>query len=80
MNCNSLVAQRKRVLKALEESAGGLTTIELREQHDCMSPAPRIFELRHHYGKRIETNYSYDFNAQGNGHRVARYVLLTANS
>ena len=76
MTLNSSTAQRKRVLTALELSHCGLTTVELRELHDVMMPAARVHELRHQYDKNIKTIYATATNAQGNQHRVARYVLL----
>ena len=72
-------AQRKRALTALEQSNSGLTTIELREQFDCIAPAARVYELRHNLGKNIQTINSIATNAQGNSHRAARYVLLADN-
>jgi len=76
-NDTSLSAQRQRIIAALTEHPKGLTTIQFREQYDCFAPAPRIFELRHDYGFNIQTVWTTDVNAQGNRHRVARYILLT---
>lgn len=74
----SAKAQRERLEAALRESGGdGVTTIRAREELDIMAPAPRIFELRHNEGKNIQTIWETDENAQGNKHRVARYVLLS---
>jgi len=69
--------QRKRILRKLRKRGPeGLTTIQAREQIDVFAPAPRIFELRHRQGYNIQTVWSLDINAQGNEHRVARYVLF----
>lgn len=75
-NGNSLSAQRQRCLDGLSEISSGLNTIELREQYDVMMPAARIHELRWDFGYNIQRLWDYCTNAQGNQHRVARYVLL----
>lgn len=72
---NSVSAQRQRVLEALRDVPGGLTTIELREQLDVLMPAARIHELRWMFGHNIMTTWALDENAQGRRHRVAHYVL-----
>lgn len=75
---NSADVQRQRLLEALHEAgAKGITTIKAREELDIMASAPRIHELRHDYGKNIQTIWETDENAQGFKHRVARYVLLS---
>lgn len=76
-NNNSATAQRARVLEALEQAGSkGLSTIQLREDFDIMSPAPRILELREE-GHGIATIWTVTENAQGHKHRCARYVLLS---
>ena len=71
------MAQRARLLKALMERKNkGCTTIEAREDLNVMSPAARVFELRHFHGYKIDTVKSYSVDAQGHKHRNARYVLL----
>lgn len=72
---NSAAAQRKCVIEALRAFPKGLTTIELRERFDVMMPAARVHELRWRYFHNIKTISVRDTNAQGNTHRVARYVL-----
>jgi len=68
--------QRTRLLNALDKiGPRGLSTIELRERFDIMSPAPRVLELRE-AGYHIDTNWITETNAQGNKHRCARYVLI----
>jgi len=75
-NNNSATAQRARVLEALEQAGSkGLSTIQLREDFDIMSPAPRILELREE-GHGIATIWTVTENAQGHKHRCARYVLI----
>lgn len=76
-NDNSYQGQRTKILRALREvGSQGLTTIQIRERLGVIAPAPRIFELRHDYDYRIETLRTFDENAQGRRHYVARYVLL----
>ena len=75
VNHNSLGAQRKRLIQAISEH-GGLSTIQLREDHDIMQPAPRVHELRWNEGYNIHLEWTYDINAQGNRHRCGKYVLL----
>ncbi len=70
------IAQLARLLKALMENPQGITTIQAREELNVMAPAARIYELRHNYGYRIETIYTFTEDAQGNKHRNARYILL----
>lgn len=73
----SIIAQRTRLLEALRMAEiGGITTIHARECLDVMSPAPRIFELRHIHDDNIQTIWVWDENAQGNRHRTARYILF----
>lgn len=75
-NDNSTAGQRARLLDALiDAGAMGLSTIELRESLDVMSPAPRVLELRE-LGFQIETFWVVGENSQGNKHRCARYVLI----
>jgi hypothetical protein len=76
-NNNSAQVQRQRLLKALIETVGGLTTIQLREDHDIMAPAPRIYELRWRENHNIQKIFVRDSNAQGNTHSCARYILLS---
>ena len=76
-NSNSSQVQRQRVIDALRKASNdGLTTIQLREDHDIMMPAPRIYELRWHYGYNIQLIWDRDSNAQGNEHSCGRYFLL----
>jgi len=76
-NSNSAKAQRQRLFIYLQEvGALGITTIYAREHLDIIAPAPRVFELRFRDGRNIQTIWDRDTNAQGNQHRVARYVLL----
>lgn len=75
-NGNSLSAQRQRTIGGLQETLNGLNTIELREQYDVMMPAARVHELRWEFGFNIQRFWDYCINAQGNKHRVARYVLF----
>lgn len=73
----SLEAQRTRLLAYLQAvGSDGCTTIQARELLDIIAPAPRICELRHHSGYNIKTIWQVDVNAQGNKHRVARYLLM----
>jgi hypothetical protein len=75
-NNTTYAAQRARIHTALiEREARGMTTIEIREDLDCMSPAARVLELRE-LGHQIQTVWTVSENAQGNNHRNARYVLI----
>ena len=69
----SLKAQCERLLKQLQQ--GPLTTIQARHSLDILGVAPRVFELRHHYGHNIETQWIESDNPGGGRHRVALYVL-----
>jgi len=71
----SIQSQRARILDALEGEPSGKSTIDLRENHGVMSPAPRVLELRR-MGHKIETVYVERFTPDGVRHRsVALYVL-----
>lgn len=77
-NHNSITAQRTRILEALEHAGSkGLSTIQLREELNCMHPGGRVMELREE-GHRVETVWTVTKNAQGHKHRCARYVLLAS--
>jgi len=69
----SLTAQRERLLKHLRNAP--LSTIEARHKLDVLSPAARIFELRHNHGYNIHTHWQIQRTPEGNRHRVALYVL-----
>lgn len=74
MKDHSADAQRNRILKRLQKN--DCSTFTLRHEEDVPSPAPRIFELRHHHGYNIKTHWTNDRNPGGGHHRVAKYVLL----
>ena len=74
---SSAIAQRHRIVEALLlRGSRGLTTIEAREELDCMYVSARILELRQ-MGWHIPTVWTTSENAQGNKLRNARYVLIT---
>ncbi len=76
-NSNSTHHQRQRLLDGLRHAGpSGLSTIELREQHDIMMPAARVHELRHRQGLNIHTVWDRECNAQGNEHPCGRYILF----
>jgi hypothetical protein len=77
--CNGTSAQQQcqKVLIALREaSSDGLSTIQIREDLDCMMPAARIYELRHEQGFNIKLIWNREKNAQGNEHTCGRYILF----
>lgn len=70
---SEVTAQRERLLEALQD--GPLSTVEIRQDLDILSPAPRIRELRLD-GYPIATMRE-NVKIGLNSHRgVARYVLL----
>jgi len=71
-------SQRQRILSYLKENGSG-TTYEFRDKLDIPSPAPRIFELRHNFGKNIVSHETSGETEAGGKHRVARYVLKPGN-
>lgn len=73
----STAAQRAIVYARLKER-GSATTIELRDECDIMMPAARIHELRHKYGHKIDMIWTHQQTSCGKVHRIARYVLLSA--
>jgi hypothetical protein len=75
MKHHSTEAQRSRLLKRLRTKP--CSTIEARHELDIVSPAPRIFELRHKDRHNIQTFWTTDTNPGGRKHRVANYVLLS---
>lgn len=70
--------QRQLIMSYLSKHGSG-TTYDFREQLDIPSPAPRIFELRHNFGKNIVKHEDYGTTSAGGKHRVARYVLKPGN-
>lgn len=70
---NSLQHQRDRILTWFN-SHPSLTTIQGREILGVIHPAGRINELRK-AGYQIMTYWADEEDAQGNMHRVARYVM-----
>lgn len=69
-------AQRQRIIDHLHKAGNnGLTTIEIREELNCLHPCGRVMELRN-MGYDIRTIWSKDFDHMGRPHRVARYVLF----
>jgi len=76
-NDTNVEAQRQRLLAALLRAEGaGINTIQARHDLNILAPAPRIYELRHHYGHNIQTIWTTETTPEGHPHRVARYVLL----
>lgn len=73
-NDTSAEAQRSRILEALREAPGGLTTLECREVYNVLHPAGRIKELRD-VGHEILTLWEKQDDSHGRPHRIARYVL-----
>ena len=69
---NSAYIQRARIHEALRRRS--LTTLEARRELDVMHPAARVMELRKQ-GYEINTIWTVDLTAEGNPHRVAKYLL-----
>ena len=72
---NSIKSQHARIIQALRESPGGLTTIQFVEEHDILRPGARICELRWEHDLNIKSVPVSDTTAKGKHHRVVRYVL-----
>ena len=73
---NNSHAQQARILEALQEAGGqGLTTLQIREELNCLHPAGRVQELRIR-GYVIHTLWTTTEDHLGRKHRVARYVLM----
>ncbi|MES2000350.1 MAG: helix-turn-helix domain-containing protein [Pseudomonadota bacterium] len=73
-NDTSTENQRQIILEALR--AGSQDTVTLRAEYGIMSPAPRIFELRHKFGYDIDRVNITRFTDDGVKHcRVALYIL-----
>lgn len=76
LNDNNSHAQQARILEALQEVGGkGLTTLQIREELNCLHPAGRVQELRIR-GYVIHTLWTTTEDHLGRKHRVARYVLM----
>lgn len=71
----STESQRMRLLEWLKKRP--ITTLEARHKLDILGVGPRIYELRHWFGKNIQTNWITDNNPGGGRHRVAVYTLLS---
>lgn len=73
-NDTSTENQRQIILEALR--AGSKDTVTLRAEYGIMSPAPRIFELRHRFGYDIDRVNITRYTDDGVKHnRVALYIL-----
>lgn len=73
---NGAAIQRAAILDHLRH-VGPLSTLEARRQLDVLAPAARIKELRD-FGHEIATTWAMEPTDSGRLHRVARYVLVTA--
>ena len=75
MTNHTAATDRIKILKHLELH-GSATTLELRHCLDVLSPAPRIFELRHNQNKNIVTTRTVGDNPGGTPHKgIALYTL-----
>lgn len=72
-----LSVQQSILLAALRINS--ITTLEARSALDVLHPAARVQELRE-AGHNIITAWTNDFTAEGNRHRVAKYVLLAGGA
>ena len=71
---NNVRAQRLRIIEWFKRNKS-LTTHQDREILGVIHPAGRIMELRQR-GYDIMTHWTWEANAQGRTHRVAKYVLM----
>ena len=77
LNNNSSNAQRNRIIECLRQVKSiGLTTIEIRDELNCLHPSGRIMELRK-LGYDIRSVWTNGSDYHGRPHRVARYVLFS---
>lgn len=72
---HTAIAQQKRLETYLREH-GRITTAKARTDLDIMSPAARIYELRHKKLLNIVTMPSRDIAEGGSKRPMADYVLL----
>ena len=69
--------QRLRLLDNLK-THGSIPTLQARSLLDILSPAARIFELRHNHGYRIKKVGIADYTDAKSKHMgIAKYVLLS---
>ena len=69
--------QRLRLLDYLK-THGAITTLQARRELDILSPAARIFELRHNFGYRINKVDIADYTDAKRKHTgIAKYVLVS---
>jgi hypothetical protein len=71
---NDSATQRTRMLSAMR-ALGSITTFEAMRHLDVFDPRPRIHELRHIYGYRIQTAMRAEQTESGVMHRVGVYFL-----
>ncbi|MDX8384432.1 MAG: helix-turn-helix domain-containing protein [Ghiorsea sp.] len=67
--------QCNRLTAALHKEP--MTTVSIRKNLDIMSPAARIFELRHKYGYEIDVRMVTDETYPNQKHKVALYSLIS---
>lgn len=77
LHFNSLEAQRRRLIDWLR-AHGMIDTIAARRDLDILGVAPRVHELRHRFGHKIDTVWVQQPTDCGRLHRVALYVLRPA--
>ena len=69
--------QRLRLLDYLK-THGTITTLQARSELDILSPAARIFELRHNFGYLINKIEIADYTEAKRKHTgIAKYVLVS---
>ena len=69
----SAPAQRERLLAALKRFA--ISTYEAMRYLDIYDPRPRVHELRHRFGVKIQTHWTITVTECGEKHRVGTYAL-----
>jgi hypothetical protein len=72
---NNAAVQRQRLLAALRNRKGGMSSLEIRKELDILHHAGRIMELRK-TGHNILTNWVYEPTDAGEMHRIGKYVLI----
>lgn len=75
-NDTSITSQYSRILYWFTHISHRLSTLDAREKLGIMSPAARIFELRHNYGHNIGLEWKYQNDSSGTSHRVGIYIYF----
>ena len=69
-------AQCERIINALRNRSGGMSTLDMKQELDVYDPPARVYQLRWEQDYNIVLNWTYQETQPGQLHRIGHYVLL----